>query len=47
MLNELKNWWQQVPKNQKAGLIVLAAFVVAVLIFSFGVSIGSGIAKTL
>lgn len=45
MLNELKNWWNSVPKAQKTGLIVLAAFFVAVLIFSFGITIGSSLGK--
>ncbi|MBV2131085.1 hypothetical protein [Arsukibacterium indicum] len=47
MFNELKNWWNSVPKAQKSGLIVLAAFLVAVLIFSFGVTIGSSVGKAL
>ena len=47
MLNSLKNWWNTVPKNQKAGLIVLAAFVLGVVIFSFGTTIGAAIARAL
>lgn len=45
MMSELKSWWNSVPKGQKAGLIVLAAFVVAVLILSFGVTIGAALGK--
>ena len=47
MINQLKTWWNSVPKAQKTGLIVLGAFVVAVFIFSFGVTIGSALAKAL
>ncbi len=47
MINEIKNWWNSVPKAQKTGLIVLAAFVAAVLIMSFGVIIGSSLRKVL
>lgn len=45
MNNELKNWWNSVPKEQKTGLIVLAAFVAAVLLISFGVTIGASLGK--
>lgn len=45
MIDELKTWWSSVTKAQKAGLIVLAAFVAAVLIMSFGVTIGSSLGK--
>ena len=31
-MNQLKTWWNSVPKTQKVGLIVLAAFVAAVVI---------------
>jgi len=47
MINEIKNWWSSVPKAQKTGLIVLAVFVAAVLIMSFGVTIGSSLGKVL
>ena len=47
MLKDLKNWWNTVPKNQKAGLIVLAAFVLGVVIFSFGTTIGAAISRAL
>ncbi len=47
MINELKNWWNAVPKAQRAGLIVLAVFVAAVLIMSFGVTIGRSLGKAL
>ena len=47
MLNSLKNWWNTVPKNQKAGLIVLAALVLGVVMFSFGTTIGAAIARAL
>jgi hypothetical protein len=45
MINEFKNWWSSVPKAQKAGLIVLAAFVAAAFIMSFGVTIGASLGK--
>ncbi|WP_156411314.1 MULTISPECIES: hypothetical protein [Alishewanella] len=45
MINEIKNWWNSVPKAQKTGLIVLAAFIAAVVIMSFGVIIGSSLGK--
>lgn len=45
MINEFKTWWSSVPKAQKTGLIVLAAFIAAVLIMSFGVTIGSSLGK--
>ncbi|MBU2923448.1 hypothetical protein Q4506_14260 [Colwellia sp. 4_MG-2023] len=47
MINELKNWWLSVPKNQKTGLIVLASFIGLVFIMAFGVIIGSSIGKAL
>lgn len=47
MINELKTWWSSVPKAQKAGLIVLAVFVAAVLVMSFGVTIGESVGKVL
>ncbi|WP_445768350.1 hypothetical protein [Rheinheimera sp.] len=45
MINEFKNWWNSVPKAQKTGLLVLAIFVAAVLVMSFGVTIGSSLGK--
>lgn len=45
MIKEMKNWWNSVPKAQKTGLIVLAAFFAAVFIMSFGIVIGSSLAK--
>jgi len=47
MMNEFKIWWNSVPKVQKVSLIVLAAFVAAILIMSFGVTIGSSVGKLL
>lgn len=47
MIDEFKTWWSSIPKAQKTGLIVLAVFVAAVLIISFGVMIGSSLAKLL
>lgn len=47
MINAFKNWWNSVPKAQKTSLIVLAAFIGAVLLFSFGVTIGSSVGKAL
>lgn len=47
MINEVKNWWNSVPNEQKTGLIVLAAFVAAVLLMSFGVTVGSSLGKLL
>ena len=47
MINALKQWWTAIPKAQKAGLIVLAAFLAGVLVMSFGVTIGTGLAKVL
>ena len=47
MINELKNWWNSVPKNQKTGLIVLASLIGLVFIMAFGVTIGSFIGKAL
>lgn len=47
MINEFKKWWGSVPKAQKTGLIVLAAFIAAALIMSFGIIIGSSIGKAL
>lgn len=47
MVNELKNWWSLVPKAQKVGLIVLAVFIAAVLLTSFGVTIGASVGKAL
>jgi flagellar biosynthesis/type III secretory pathway M-ring protein FliF/YscJ len=47
MINELKNWWSSVPKTQRAGLIVLAVFVMAVLMMSFGVMIGASLGRAL
>jgi flagellar biosynthesis/type III secretory pathway M-ring protein FliF/YscJ len=47
MINEFKTWWNSVPKIQKTGLIVLAAFVTAVLLMSFGVTIGSSLGKVI
>ncbi|MEH8019427.1 hypothetical protein MN202_19510 [Rheinheimera muenzenbergensis] len=47
MLDGLKNWWNTIPKNQKAGLIVLAAFVLGVMIFNFGTTIGAAISRAL
>lgn len=46
-MNAFKNWWSSVPKAQKAGLVVLALFIAAVLIMSFGVVIGSSVGKAL
>lgn len=46
-MNTLKNWWCSVPKAQKAGLVVLALFIAAVLIMSFGVVIGASVGKAL
>jgi hypothetical protein len=46
-MNALKNWWSSVPKAQKAGLVVLALFIAAVLIMSFGVVIGASVGKAL
>ena len=45
MIDRMKSWWTFVPKNQKAGLIVLAVFFVAVIVMSFGVIIGSSLGK--
>lgn len=47
MVNEFKTWWASVSKAQKAGLIVLAVFIAAVLVMSFGVTIGSSIGKAI
>lgn len=47
MNNEVKNWWRSVPERQKKGLIVLGIFVAAVLIMSFGVTIGASLGKVL
>ncbi|MFQ6371185.1 hypothetical protein [Shewanella sp. YIC-542] len=47
MINEIKNWWSSVPKAEKTGLIVLAAFCAAAFIMSFGVIIGSSLGKAL
>ncbi|MCA1928698.1 hypothetical protein [Rheinheimera sp.] len=46
-MNQFKTWWNSVPKTQKVGLVVLAAFVAAVVIMSFGVTIGSSVGKVL
>lgn len=46
-MNTFKNWWSSVPKAQKAGLVVLALFIAAVLIMSFGVVIGASVGKAL
>ncbi|CUA83200.1 hypothetical protein [Pseudidiomarina woesei] len=45
MINEIKIWWRSVPKAQKTGLIVLAVFIAAALIMSFGVIIGSSLGR--
>ena len=47
MINDIKNWWRSVPKAQKTGLIVLAAFVVGAFVMSFGVIIGLSLGKAL
>lgn len=47
MINAFKLWWHTVPKAQKVSLIVLAAFIAAVLIMSFGVVIGASLGKAL
>ena len=44
-MKELKSWWNSVPKNQKVGLMLLAAFIVAVVIMAFGVQIGASLGK--
>ncbi|MCB5213666.1 MULTISPECIES: hypothetical protein [Rheinheimera] len=46
-MNALKNWWRSVPKAQKSGVIVLALFIAAVLLMSFGVVIGASVGKAL
>ena len=47
MINQFKTWWNAVPKAQKVGLMVLAAFIAAVIIMRFGVAIGSSLGKVL
>ena len=47
MINEFKMWWNSVPKAQKVGLLVIAAFIAAVVIMSLGVTIGSSVGKVL
>ncbi|MDP5136188.1 hypothetical protein ORJ04_09525 [Rheinheimera baltica] len=47
MINAFKTWWNSVSKVQKTGLVVLAAFVLAVIIMSFGVTKGSSVGKVL
>ncbi|MEO3866797.1 hypothetical protein [Rheinheimera fenheensis] len=47
MINAFKHWWNSVSKAQQVGLIVLAAFIAAVLIMSFGVIIGASLGKAL
>ncbi|MFC4654197.1 hypothetical protein ACFO3I_04060 [Rheinheimera marina] len=44
-MKELKNWWNSVPKNQKVGLVLLGAFIAAVVIMAFGVQIGASLGK--
>ena len=47
MIKAIKTWWIATPKAQRAGLMAIAAFLVAVLVMSFGVTIGAALAKVL
>ncbi len=41
MLYGLKNWLRSLDKRERAGVLVLAGFVGAVLIFALGTQVGS------
>ena len=47
MINALRIWWGSLAKGPKVSLMLLAAALLAALMFKFGETIGAALAKTL